>query len=97
MKQRKNVVFEGTGRLLADHVVEVTAPDGSTQQITGTNVVLAAGSVPRTLAGFDVDGGYVLTSDEVLALRELPATAVVIGGGAIGCEFVSMLATWACR
>jgi dihydrolipoamide dehydrogenase len=91
MKQRKNVIFEGTGRLLADHVVEVTAHDGSTRTITGTNVVLASGSVPRTLPGFDVDGRYVLTSDEVLSLRELPRTAVVIGGGAIGCEFASML------
>ena len=53
--------------------------------------MLASGSVPRTLPGFEVDGRYVLTSDEVLDLRELPRTAVVIGGGAIGCEFASML------
>jgi dihydrolipoamide dehydrogenase len=92
MKQRKNVTFEGTGRLLADHVVEVTAADGSTQTLTGSNIVLASGSVPRTLPGFEVDGRYVLTSDEVLSLRELPRTAVVIGGGAIGCEFASMFA-----
>lgn len=91
MKQRKNVVFEGTGRLLSDHVVEVTARDGSLKSLTGANIVLAAGSVPRTLPGFEVDGLYVLTSDEVLALRELPRTAAVIGGGAIGCEFASML------
>ena len=90
MKQRKNTVFEGVGRLLPGHVVEVTAGDGSTQALSGTNVVLAAGSVPRTLPGFEVDGRYVLTSDEVLALRELPRSCVVIGGGAIGCEFASM-------
>ena len=92
MKQRKNQVFFGTGRLLAGHVVEVTAEDGSTQQIKGRYVLLAAGSVPRTIPGFDVDGKYVLTSDEVLSLTSLPRSAVVIGGGAIGCEFASMLA-----
>ena len=92
MKQRKNQVFFGTGRLLAGHVVEVTAEDGSTQQIRGRYVLLAAGSVPRTIPGFDVDGKYVLTSDEVLSLTSLPRSAVVIGGGAIGCEFASMLA-----
>ena len=53
--------------------------------------MLASGSVPRTLPGFDVDGRYVLTSDEVLSLSELPKSAAVIGGGAIGCEFASML------
>jgi dihydrolipoamide dehydrogenase len=92
MKQRKNQVFAGTGRLLADHVVEVTAEDGTTQQIRGRHVLLAAGSVPRTIPGFEVDGKYVLTSDEVLSLTALPRSAAVIGGGAIGCEFASMLA-----
>jgi len=92
MKQRKNQIFPGTGRLLPGHVVEVTAADGSTQQITGKNVVLAAGSVPRTLPGFEIDGRYVLTSDEVLDLSTLPGSVVVIGGGAIGCEFASMMA-----
>jgi dihydrolipoamide dehydrogenase len=47
--------------------------------------------VPRTLPGFDVDGRYVQTSDEVLSLSDLPKSAAVIGGGAIGCEFASML------
>ncbi len=92
MKQRKNVTFPGTGRLLGDHVVEVTAPDGSREQLQGRHVVLASGSVPRTLLGFDVDGKYVMTSDEVLSLSELPGSVAVIGGGAIGCEFASMMA-----
>ena len=59
-------------------------------EITGRNIVLATGSVPRTIPGFDIDGRLVLTSDEVLALDELPASIAVIGGGAIGCEFASM-------
>jgi dihydrolipoamide dehydrogenase len=48
--------------------------------------------VPRTIPGFEVDGTRVVTSDEVLSLQTLPASAVVIGGGAIGCEFASMMA-----
>jgi dihydrolipoamide dehydrogenase len=53
--------------------------------------VLAAGSTPRTIPGFEVDGQTVLTSDEFLDLESLPTSAAVIGGGAIGCEFASML------
>ncbi len=59
-------------------------------EITGRHVVLATGSAPRTIPGFDIDGRLVLTSDEVLALDALPASLAVIGGGAIGCEFASM-------
>jgi len=53
--------------------------------------VLAPGSVPRTLPGFDVDGKVVMTSDEFLSIAELPKTAAIIGGGVIGCEFASLL------
>ena len=92
LKQRKVAVFSGVGRLLPGKLVEVTAADGAVSLLTGTNVMLASGSVPRTLPGFEVDGRYVQTSDELLSLRELPRSAAVIGGGAIGCEFASMLA-----
>ena len=92
LKGRKVTLFEGTGRL--DAAQRVTIVDGADAGVvaTGTNVILAAGSVPRTLAGFDVDGKVVVTSDEFLALSALPKSAAVIGGGAIGCEFASMLA-----
>ena len=92
LKGRKVTVFEGTGQLNAD--LSVTVLDGADAGVVakGTNVILAAGSVPRTLPGFDVDGKIVVTSDEFLDLSSLPATAAVIGGGAIGCEFASMLA-----
>jgi dihydrolipoamide dehydrogenase len=92
LKQRKVAVFSGVGRLLPGKVVEVAAADGAVSLLAGTNVVLASGSVPRTLPGFEVDGRYVQTSDELLSLRELPKSVAVIGGGAIGCEFASMLA-----
>ena len=90
LKQRKVTTFAGVGKLGADHTVTVTASDGSTTSLQGTNVVLAAGSVPRTLGIFEVDGRVVLTSDEVFELTELPKRIAVIGGGAIGCEFASM-------
>jgi len=91
MKGRGITVFSGTGTLYPGHRVRVVGDDGSTTEIEGTDVVLAAGSVPRTIPGFDVDGTIVLTSDEVLDLDTLPASVAVIGGGAIGCEFASML------
>jgi len=91
LKQRKVDVFSGTGRLLPGKVVEVAAPAGAVTRLAGTHVVLASGSVPRTLPGFEVDGRYVRTSDEMLALSELPKSAAVIGAGAIGCEFASLL------
>jgi dihydrolipoamide dehydrogenase len=92
MKGRKISVYNGVGALGADHVVTVKGGDGASAELRGTNVVLAAGSVPRSLPGFDIDGIVVMSSDEVLMLDRVPKSVVVIGGGAIGCEFASTFA-----
>src|SRR4051812_34993451 len=71
MKSRKITTYIGTGSLGAGRLVTVDDGRGGRTELTGTNVVLAAGSVPRTIPGFDVDGSVVMTSDEVLALEKL--------------------------
>ena len=91
LKGRKVTVLQGTGRYRGGTTVEVEGSDG-TQTVEGDAIILASGSAPRTIPGFDVDGRYVMTSDELLATSELPKTAAVIGGGVIGCEFASFLA-----
>ncbi|MCX6515708.1 MAG: dihydrolipoyl dehydrogenase [Actinobacteria bacterium] len=91
VKAKKVTYVLGVGALNADNSVTVTAADGTTTQLVGKNVVLAAGSVPRVIPGFE-PGGPVMTSDEVLMLDRIPARIAVIGGGAIGCEFASAFA-----
>ncbi|MEO5899591.1 MAG: dihydrolipoyl dehydrogenase, partial [Ilumatobacteraceae bacterium] len=91
MKSKKITILDGYGSLGADHTVTVAHDDGTTTVLTGDHVVLAAGSVTRTIPGFDA-GGPIMTSDEVLMLDELPRRVIVVGGGAIGCEFASTFA-----
>jgi len=89
LKQRGVVTANGWGTL-ADgpgHVVRVGDRD-----LVGDAVILATGSSPRALSGLDYDGVRVLSSEHVLAMQHVPARALVVGGGAIGCEFASMLA-----
>lgn len=90
-KAKKVTYMLGVGSLNPDNSVTVTAMDGAISQVRGTNVLLAAGSVPRTVPGFE-PGGPIMTSDEVLMLDRIPARIAVIGGGAIGCEFASAFA-----
>jgi dihydrolipoamide dehydrogenase len=97
LKRRKVVTFAGTGQLQPGRRVRVEGTDGTVTELEAPAVVLAAGSVPRTVPGFEVDGRFVMTSDEVLDLEQLPESAAVIGGGAIGCEFASMLADMGAR
>ncbi len=90
-RAKKVTYLLGAGSLGANRTVTVAGADGSAQVLQGRYVVLAAGSVPRTIPGFEV-GGPIMTSDEVLMLDKVPARMVVIGGGAIGCEFASAFA-----
>jgi dihydrolipoamide dehydrogenase len=92
LKKRKVTVLDGVGSLGPNRTVKVSGGSSGDLELTGDAVILASGSLPRTIPGFEVDGKIVMTSDEVLAITELPETAAVIGGGAIGCEFASMMA-----
>jgi dihydrolipoamide dehydrogenase len=97
LKRRKVVTFAGTGQLQPGRKVRVEGHDGSTTELEAPAVILATGSVPRTIPGFEVDGHLVMTSDEVLDLEHLPESVAVIGGGPIGCEFASMLSDMGVR
>jgi dihydrolipoamide dehydrogenase len=57
---------------------------------TGDHVVLASGSVPRSLPGLTIDNNRVITSDDALQLDRVPSSAVILGGGVIGVEFASV-------
>ncbi len=87
MKHRGNEIITATGTLTATRRVRLD--DGT--ELEGRNVMLASGSVPRLLPGFDLSDGLVMTSDEVLSLERLPGSVVIVGGGVIGCEFASMM------
>ena len=78
IKSRKVTYYLGSGSLGADRTVTVALAEGGTAQAQGRAVVLAAGSVPRTIPGFD-RGGPIMTSDEVLMLDYVPARLAVIG------------------
>ncbi|GAB3554359.1 dihydrolipoyl dehydrogenase [Arthrobacter tumbae] len=84
IKAKGITVIEGAGRLTGENTVEV---DGTTY--TGKNIVLATGSYSRSLPGLEI-GGKVITSDQALTMETIPSTAIVLGGGVIGCEFASV-------
>ncbi|MEO7397557.1 MAG: dihydrolipoyl dehydrogenase [Ilumatobacteraceae bacterium] len=91
IKARKVTLYVGVGSLGPDRTVTIELDEGGTVEASGSAVILAAGSVPRTIPNFD-RGGPIMMSDEVLMLDYVPARVAVIGGGAIGCEFASTFA-----
>ncbi|WP_282138835.1 dihydrolipoyl dehydrogenase [Rossellomorea aquimaris] len=99
MKQGKIDVFEGLGRILGPSIFSPMPGTISVEMNNGEdnamlipkNVIVATGSRPRSLPGLDIDGEYVLSSDEALSLEALPKSIIIVGGGVIGIEWASML------
>ncbi len=91
MKQRKIETVEGTGSIAGPGMVDVAVPDGSQRRLEARAVIVATGSVPRSIPGYEVDGVHIVTSDHALEWQSVPGRVAVIGAGAIGAEFASLL------
>ncbi len=93
---RKNgvAVIEGLGRLLSPNAVEVALNAGGTRTLETRNVIVATGGRARAIPGITPDGERVLTYREAIVLRELPASAIIVGAGPIGMEFAHIWHTY---
>ena len=85
-------VVAGELRLTRPDEAVVSTADGQARFLRFNDLVLATGSRPVALSGFEVDGGDVLDSSGALSLRELPGKVAIIGGGYIGLEIGIALA-----
>ena len=90
LKHRKVDVIDGFGRLDGPGKVVVTTEDGE-HVVEGHHVIVATGSVPRSIPNYDFDGTHIVSSDHALDWTERPDRVGIIGAGAIGCEFASLL------
>jgi dihydrolipoamide dehydrogenase len=88
-KKNKITLFKGEGRLEGPRTVVIKG-EKAEASLSTKSVMLATGSRPRSLPGITPDGKSVLTSDDILELKEVPKSLVVIGAGAVGIEFASV-------
>lgn len=92
MKKNKVQVFKGAARIEKPGQITVTREDGTSDAVETKNIIIATGSVPRSLPTLPIDGQHIITSDEILELSEIPKSLIVLGAGAVGVEFASMYA-----
>jgi dihydrolipoamide dehydrogenase len=91
-KKNKIDGYQGMGSFKDKNTVIITKTDGTTQEITGKNVIIATGSKPSSLPFIKIDKKRIITSTEALNLTEVPKHLILIGGGVIGLELGSVYA-----
>lgn len=82
--------MRGTARFLDLHTIEVTKDDGEVLHVKADTVLLAVGTRPFRPTHIPFDGVSVLDSDEILEIKELPRSMIVIGAGVIGIEYATI-------
>jgi NAD(P) transhydrogenase len=82
--------LRGTARFLDLHTIEVTKDDGEVLHVKASTVLLAVGTRPFRPSHIPFDGVSVLDSDEILEIKELPRSMIVIGAGVIGIEYATI-------
>ena len=87
MKKNKIDVIMGNGKLLPGKQVEVTAEDGSVQNVSASHIIIATGARSRHLPSIPQDGKNIIGYREAMTLKTQPKRLVVVGSGAIGAEF----------
>jgi dihydrolipoamide dehydrogenase len=88
LKKNKVTVIEGTARFVDRSTVEVNSARYSAQKI-----LIATGSEPVVPPIPGADSASVITSNQILDIKQVPKSLVVIGGGVIGLEFASLFST----
>lgn len=94
MRKHGITTVQGQGRLLDPTRVRVTATGGSTSDLEGRHILLATGSLPRSLPGITIDNDRILDSSGALRLPAVPRSIAILGAGAVGTEFASMFAAF---
>src|SRR5262245_11506789 len=90
---RHNIeMIEGRARLGPDRTVCVSLSDGKERTLAAKVILLATGSHPVLPAGVPFDDPDVHDPINILQLDRIPGSLVVIGGGAVGCEYASIFA-----
>ncbi len=94
MKKNNVDVFMGNAVLKNKTTVTVTAADGKAQDLSAKNIIIATGSYSTPIPGVAMDGKKIVSYKEAILQENLPASVVVIGGGAIGLEFSTVWSSY---
>ena len=93
MKKNKVTEFDGRGTFTGPKAISVAKADGTTEEVTFDNAIIATGSKVRLLPGVELSENVVTYEEQILS-RELPDSIVIVGAGAIGMEFAYVLTNY---
>ncbi len=90
-------LVEGKGSLLSPGKIQVRKREGGEETVEADKVIVATGSRPAQIPLFPFDGKNILSSDDVVTIKEIPESLLIVGAGVIGCEFAALFSEFGTR
>ena len=97
LRKNKVDVFNATASIAAPGKINLSGGESIQRSLSAKNILIATGSRPLAVPGFEPDEQDILSSSGILALTKLPRTLVILGAGAIGCEFAYLMNAFGVR
>jgi len=97
LKKNKVDILKGTGQIISPGKVLVKDGSKTKEEVSAKNIIIATGSSPVVFKGLPHDKKNVLTSDDILELKEVPSSLLIIGGGSVGVEFAYIYNALGCE
>jgi dihydrolipoamide dehydrogenase len=94
LKKNKVDIHLGEAIITSHNTVRITDKDGKVNDISANNIVVATGASVAIPPGWTIDGKHVITYLEAILQEQLPKSAIIIGGGAIGVEFATIWSSY---
>jgi dihydrolipoamide dehydrogenase len=94
LKKNGIEIINGLGKLKSGDTISVKGPDGKNSTISAKNIIIATGSSAANVSPFNLSDDGVMENIEILSLKKLPESMVIIGGGVIGCEFANIFTSF---
>ena len=94
LKKNSIEIIDGVGKLKSADTISVKGPDRKESTISAKNIIIATGSSAANVPPFNLSDDGVMENIEILSLKKLPKSMVIIGGGVIGCEFANVFTSF---
>ena len=92
LSRNRIAVYSGTASFIDSHSIAIDGADGDRRIVKADKVVIAVGTRPARPTTVEFDGSTIVDSDQILSMRQVPRSMVVVGAGVIGIEYASMFA-----
>lgn len=90
LKHNRVRYLQGTGLIKGKYLAAVKTPEGEVIDVSWDKLILATGTRPIDLPNLTFNGERIISSNDALALQEIPEALLIVGGGVIGCEFACL-------